>query len=108
MAEDLTTLRDRLLKKTDGNTSSGSHELLAKYPCLAELFQKSPTSPTGKPGFGLGLTFESPSYQVCVSWHTESLVAFFLTDHPDDLLGQVERRLEDGTLDWRTSRFKWR
>lgn len=108
MREDVTSLRERLLKGKNGEVCSGTFEIDGKYPCLGELLTNSPVSPTGKAGFSVGLQFESPVWQVVVSWHSESLFAVFLTEHPDTLLEQIERRLVDASLDWRTSKYKWR
>jgi len=107
MPEDITALRERLQKKKGDGQSSGTTIMKTEFPCLYELFVNSETSKTGKAGFVVGVQYDAPHWQVRVSWDCDGLVAFFLTDHIDDLWGQIERRLVDATLDWRTSKFKW-
>jgi len=105
LEKDFASIREKLLNKGTEPASSGEMIMSAQQPTLASMFQNNPRTKKDKPGFGVGVTFEDHIFVVCVSWAAEGKVAYFQLTEVQSLWDQVERRLADGSLDFRKS--KW-
>ena len=103
MKVDYASLKEKLLDREKNGNSTGDFWMEKEFPHLYALFMDSGKNKAGKAGFGLSVTFQDHWWTVVLNWREAGQVAFINLSGLENMFAELERRLEQGKVEWRKS-----